>query len=171
MARADDGMKISVGAPDSHREEEANNVSQDHVKVTASPVVISSTDVDLIAAPIPEIGVMQDIGLYENVHLGIHLQILDVVAGALTCKIFVPVNDRNFHWYLVVLDALTRKTYIVDSLLSVNQTSLEDMAMKIVGVIEAMCKHLAATNKVSYDLCWPQSWPIEHLPVKRQPNL
>ncbi|KAJ0976104.1 hypothetical protein J5N97_018069 [Dioscorea zingiberensis] len=86
-------------------------------------------------------------------------------------QIFVPVNDRNFHWFLVVMDVPTKKTYIVDSLPSVDQTLREDMATKIVGVIEAMCKHIAATNAMIYDPSWPHSRPIEHLPVRRQPNL
>ncbi|KAJ0975573.1 hypothetical protein J5N97_017538 [Dioscorea zingiberensis] len=40
MARAKDGTKIGIGSTEGHREEEANNVSQDHVKITASQVVI-----------------------------------------------------------------------------------------------------------------------------------
>ncbi|KAJ0967949.1 hypothetical protein J5N97_024866 [Dioscorea zingiberensis] len=67
MVCADDGTKTSVGTPDGRREEEANNASQDHVKVTASPVVISSTDVAPVASPIPEIGVTQDIDVFVHV--------------------------------------------------------------------------------------------------------
>ncbi|KAJ0977952.1 hypothetical protein J5N97_013426 [Dioscorea zingiberensis] len=143
MALADDGMKTSVGTPEGHWEEEANNVSQDHVKVTASPVVISSTDVDPVAVPIPEIGVTQDIGVLQ-VPQGARTK-KDLLKGKMV-EIFVPVNDRNFHWYLVVLDVPTRKTYIVDSLPSVDQTLRQDMTMKIVGVIKTMCKHIAAMN-------------------------
>ncbi|KAJ0981223.1 hypothetical protein J5N97_009478 [Dioscorea zingiberensis] len=168
MARADDGTKTGVVPHDSRREEDANNILQDHVKVTASPVVISSTDVSPIASPILEHGVTQDIGVLQ-VPQGARTR-KDPVKGKMV-EIFVPVNDRNFHWYLVVVDVPTRKTYIVDSLPLVDQTAHEDMTMKIVGVIEAMCKHVAAANTVGYDPSWPQSWQIEHLPVKRQPNL
>ncbi|KAJ0981536.1 hypothetical protein J5N97_009791 [Dioscorea zingiberensis] len=85
--------------------------------------------------------------------------------------VFVPVNDRNYHWFLVVIDMPTKKTYVVDSLPALDITPREAITQRLVGTIEAMCRRVAAANSQVYHSDWPHSWPLEQLPTKRQPNV
>ncbi|KAJ0985497.1 hypothetical protein J5N97_003853 [Dioscorea zingiberensis] len=65
IARADNGTKSGVGAPEDTQKKEANDALEDPVKVAVSPVVISSTNIDSEAAPVDELGLTQDMQVLQ----------------------------------------------------------------------------------------------------------
>ncbi|KAJ0981538.1 hypothetical protein J5N97_009793 [Dioscorea zingiberensis] len=146
IARDEYATKTGAGTAMDHQENEERDVSQDHTDVATghSPT-----------GPDREIGVTQEL---HSVRIpratrskkeptqGKAAEVIDVATGALTREamatygnrrrwyfpsrfsIFAPVNDGNYHWYLVAMDVTTQTAWLVDSLQNVDTTLREAMA-------------------------------------------
>ncbi|RHN39925.1 putative Ulp1 protease family catalytic domain-containing protein [Medicago truncatula] len=57
-------------------------------------------------------------------------------------KIFIPINDQGVHWYLMVVDFVERKIYLLDSLPCANRKLLRQRdVLRVALFLEEMFIH------------------------------